>query len=372
MLGELEIFRQKISEIDEELVRLFIERMAVVAKVGEYKADKNLIIYDPIRERAEIERFTGEAKTEFDIKYVEQFLKNLMFLSRGLQEDISKLRVGKNVYGLIGEKLGHSFSPQIHGEIFKTLKIEGEYKLFELEEEELKSAIYKYKEQGVKGLNVTIPYKVKIMDYLDVISKEAEKIGAVNTISFANGILTGYNTDYNGFGMSLLRSQVEVRDKSAVILGTGGASKAVVQYLIDNGAKSITYMSRNPGDGADRSKHSIRTVGYDEISYLKGDIIINCTPCGMYPKVDVSPVPYYIFNRFGTAVDLIYNPEETMFLKQAKESGLKTINGLYMLVSQAVAAEKIWNRIELSGSQVDNIYQYIKDLIYKVDAGKNI
>lgn len=371
MLGELESLRQKINEIDEELVRLFIERMTVTAKVGEYKARENMKIYDPKRERDIIERFIGEVKTEFDTKYVERFLENLMFLSRGLQEDINRLRITKNVYGLIGEKLGHSFSPHIHGEIFRTLGIEAEYKLFELKEEELKSAVFKYKEQGIKGLNVTIPYKIKIMAYLDVISPEAEKIGAVNTISFANGVLTGYNTDYTGFGMSLLRNHIEVKDKSAVILGTGGASKAVVQYLMDAGAKSITYVSRNPGNGTNRSKHSIRTVGYNEIEYLKGDIIINCTPCGMYPKADVSPVPFHILNEFGIAVDLIYNPEETMFLKQAKDSGLKTVNGLYMLVGQAVAAEKIWNGIEISEPQVDNIYQCIKNLIYKTDTGKN-
>ena len=268
----------------------------------------------------------------------------------------------KNVYGLIGEKLGHSFSPQIHGEIFKKLGMEGEYKLFELKEEELKSAVLEYKEQGIKGLNVTVPYKIKIMAYLDVISAEAEKIGAVNTISLVNGVLTGYNTDYNGFGMSLERSCVEVKNKSAVILGTGGVSKAVVQYLVDNGAKSIMYVSRNSGNGA---------KGYDEIASLKGDMIINCTPCGMYPKVDVSPVPCSILEGFDTAIDLIYNPEETIFLKQAKARGLKTVNGLYMLVGQAVAAQEIWNGIGLSETQVDNIYQCIKSLLYKADIGES-
>lgn len=277
----------------------------------------------------------------------------------------------KNIYGLIGEKLEHSFSPQIHGEIFKKLGIEGEYKLFELKEEELKPAVLEYKEQGIKGLNVTVPYKIKIMPYLDMISAEAEKIGAVNTISLANGVLTGYNTDYNGFGMSLARSSIEVKNKRAVILGTGGASKAVVQYLIDNGARDITYVSRNPGDGAHVSEYSLKTIGYDELESMEGDMIINCTPCGMYPKVDTSPVPYGILKGFDTAVDLIYNPEETLFLRQARESGLKTVNGLYMLVSQAVAAQEIWNGIRLSEPQVDNIYQHIKDLLYKADKGEN-
>ena len=267
-----------------------------------------------------------------------------------------------NVFGLIGESLRHSFSPQIHCEIFKMLGIEGEYRLFELKEEELKPALLKYKEQGIKGLNVTVPYKIKIMPYLDVISEEAEKIGAVNTISLVNGILTGYNTDYSGFGMLLARSRIEVKNKTAVILGTGGVSKAAAQYLMDNGVKGITYVSRNPGDGA---------VGYNETASLKGDIIINCTPCGMYPKADVSPVPYGIFKKFGTAVDLIYNPEKTLFLKQAEENGLKAVNGLYMLVGQAVAAQEIWNGIGLTSQQVDSIYLQIKKMLYR-DTSKNI
>lgn len=277
----------------------------------------------------------------------------------------------KNTYGLIGEKLGHSFSPQIHGEIFKKLGIEGEYKLFELRENELEAAVEEYKKQSIRGLNVTVPYKIKIMPYLDVISAEAEKIGAVNTISLAEGVLTGYNTDYNGFGMSLKRSRVEVKDKSAVILGTGGVSKAVVQYLADNKAKDITYVSRNPADGADKSRYPVRTIGYNELADKKGDIIINCTPCGMYPKVDASPVSRDVLKGFGTAVDLIYNPEETVFLRQAKDSGLKTVNGLYMLVGQAVAAQEIWNGTRLSEIQVDDIYDNIRNLLYKADAGEN-
>lgn len=268
----------------------------------------------------------------------------------------------KNVYGLIGERLGHSFSPQIHREIFRKLGTEGEYKLFELKEEELKSALLEYKAQGIKGLNVTVPYKIKIIACLDLISPEAEKIGAVNTISLNNGVLKGYNTDYQGFGMSLAKSRITVHDKSAVILGTGGVSKAVAQYLQDNGIKSITYISRRPGEGA---------RGYDEITGIKGDMIINCTPCGMYPRTEASPVPFDTLKGFDTAIDMIYNPEETVFIKQAKDNGLKTVNGLYMLVGQAVAAQEIWNGVEFQEVQVDEIYQKIKDLLYKADTGEN-
>lgn len=267
----------------------------------------------------------------------------------------------KCIYGLIGEKLGHSFSPQIHREIFKKLGIDGEYMLFELKENELNNALREFRRQGINGLNVTVPYKVKVMAFLDVVSREAEKIGAVNTISFKDGLLSGYNTDYYGFGMSLARSRVEVKDKSAVILGTGGASKAVFHYLSDKGAKSITFVSRNPGAGE---------KSYNEIGSLKADLIINCTPCGMYPKTGESPVPIDAFDGFSTAFDLIYNPEETMFLKQAKAKKLKTVNGLYMLVGQAAAAYKFWNGMELSAAQVDDIYTSIKDMLYGAEIGE--
>lgn len=265
-------------------------------------------------------------------------------------------------YGLIGERLGHSFSPQIHGKILERLGIKGEYMLFELAPEELCTALAKYKEQGLKGINVTVPYKIKIMSCLDALSEEAEKIGAINTISLEGGLLKGYNTDYYGFGMSLAQNRIEVAGKSVVILGTGGVSRAVSQYLRDNSADSITFISRNPGEG---------TRGYDEIALLKGDIIINCTPSGMYPNTNCTPVDKEVFNGFEAAIDLIYNPEETLFLKQASENGLKTMNGLYMLVGQAVCAQEIWNGRKLSEAQVDEIYQSIRNMLYKPTAGES-
>jgi shikimate dehydrogenase len=237
----------------------------------------------------------------------------------------------KNIYGLIGEKLGHSFSPQIHGEILKKLGMEGEYKLFELREDVLESAVTEYKNRGIKGLNVTVPYKIKIMAYLDVISAEAEKIGAVNTISLIDGVIKGYNTDYNGFGMSLARNQVGVKDKSAVILGTGGVSKAVSQYFYDNGAKIIYIVSRNKQKAETAFKNNIsnfknnklKFIEYEEFySIEKKGIITNCTPCGMFPEVKCCPIKKEAFANFEAAVDLIYNPKETLFIKYANEYGI--------------------------------------------------
>lgn len=267
-------------------------------------------------------------------------------------------------YGLIGEKLGHSFSPQIHIEILKRLNLKGSYNLFEVKEENLKYKIKELKDIGAKGVNVTIPYKTKVMRYLNYISPEALKIGAVNTIDFKNGMLSGYNTDYYGFGAALKNINIDINDKSAVILGTGGASKAVVQYLIDNNIKEVVFVSRSPKEAALKNDRNFKIISYDDMYKLTNeDIIINCTPCGMYPDMASCPVSSEVLGEFSTAVDLIYNPLNTLFLKQALKLGLKISNGLYMLVAQAAASQEIWQNIKIDKTMVEDIYEMMKNKI---------
>ncbi|MBV7272933.1 shikimate dehydrogenase [Clostridiaceae bacterium UIB06] len=264
-----------------------------------------------------------------------------------------------NFYGLIGLKLGHSFSPKLHSLILKNTNSNAVYNLFELKQSDLKTSIDGLKALGCMGVNVTIPYKVDVIQYLDKLSHEAEKIGAVNTISFNNGILTGYNTDYNGFGASLKKANVNIENKNAVILGTGGASKAVVQYLMDNNINDIIFVSRTPKTHCNIS--NLKIISYSEIEKLKNqDLIINCTPCGMYPDMYNCPVDTHILSKFSTAIDLIYNPSETVFLQQAKQMGLRAVNGLYMLVAQAVASQEIWRGIKIPNELADEIYDEIK------------
>lgn len=264
------------------------------------------------------------------------------------------------VYGLIGEKLGHSLSPQIHSLILKKLGKKGSYNLFEVEPENLISLVRDLRKIGVLGVNVTIPYKVEIIKYITDLSKEAEKIGAINTIHFKNEKIIGYNTDYYGFVESLVRADITSKNKVVVILGTGGASKAVLHHFIDNGAKEIIYVSRS----LKIIEKDIKVISYEELNkFKKGDIIVNCTPCGMYPEVKSSPVGKDILSKFSTAVDLIYNPENTLFLTYAKELSLKTTNGLYMLVAQAIAAEEIWNETKISKKISEEVYREIKKFI---------
>lgn len=260
-------------------------------------------------------------------------------------------------YGLIGEKLSHSFSPIIHSIIFEEINMKGCYNLFEVKNEDLKDAVYGLKALGAKGVNVTIPYKLDVMRYLDNISKEAQRIGAVNTICFKDNETIGYNTDYFGFGMMLDKHNISLKNKKAVILGTGGASKSVVQYLLDQDINDITLVSRDVKIAKEKY-NDFNIISYEQIELLKEqDIIINCTPCGMHPNTQNSPIKKEYISKFNTAVDLIYNPLETLFLKYGREEGLQTVNGLYMLVGQAVKAQELWNDIRIEESICDKIYK---------------
>ena len=264
-----------------------------------------------------------------------------------------------NLYGLIGEKLGHSISPNIHVELFKRLKMDADYKLFEIEKSKLKTGFSQLKDSGIKGLNVTIPYKVDTMNFLDEISEEAKKIGAINTICFHDNKTVGHNTDYFGFGKMLDKNNIKIKGKTVVILGAGGAAKAVIQYMIDSNAKRVVLVSRDTSKAAKNFK-GIEIIDYTQLDAIpSGDLIVNCTPVGMYPNTHNCPVGENIITKFNVAVDLIYNPYETLFLNIAKKNGLKSVNGLYMLVSQAIYSEELWNDIHVDESIIDEIFNNI-------------
>lgn len=253
-------------------------------------------------------------------------------------------------YGLLGEKLSHSLSPKIHNTVFKELNIEGSYKLFEIKREEISELPKALKLLNIKGINVTIPYKEEIIPFLDEVSKEALEIGAVNTIYLKENKLIGYNTDYFGFGKMLEMNNISVEGKDVVVLGTGGASKAVVAYLKDNNAKSITLVSRNKASTYD---NIICKTYEDEIN---GEILINTTPVGMYPNVGISPLLEESIKSFDVVVDLIYNPSKTEFINLAEKLGKKVCGGLEMLIYQAIKAEEIWQDREIPQRISDKLY----------------
>jgi shikimate dehydrogenase len=242
-------------------------------------------------------------------------------------------------FGLIGETLSHSLSPQIHAEIMRQRGIEGSYELLEFPKETFEKDFIALKNSDYRGVNVTIPYKEAVIPLLDEISQQAKYIGAVNTILFEGGKAKGYNTDYDGFLALLKHNDITVKGKGAVILGCGGAAKAVAKGLLDLGIYDLTIVSRSK-----QNFHGNYTVSYEYFkeTNIKSDLLINCTPVGMYPKVDVSPIPKENINA-ETIIDMIYNPPKTLLLKYAEELGIRGINGSFMLREQAVKAQDIWS-----------------------------
>lgn len=264
-------------------------------------------------------------------------------------------------YGLLGEKLSHSLSPRINKIIFEKNETEGAYKLFEIPRDKLSDFVDAVKVIKVKGFNVTIPYKESIMEYLDYISDEALRIKAVNTVMVKDNKLYGYNTDYFGIEVMFKCKGVDVGDKTAVILGFGGACKAVITYLLDNGADRIYIASRRPEDIDDVGlDNKVKIIGYNELNNIKGHIIINSTPVGMYPNIKNSVVNNDIVKNFEIAVDLVYNPTKTKFLKIAEEEGKVAIGGLHMLVGQAVKSQAIFNDKVIDNKLIEYIYEELK------------
>ncbi len=243
----------------------------------------------------------------------------------------------KYIYGLVGKNINYSFSKNYFLEKFSKSQLNNfTYKNFDIGCIDLVRPILKNK--NICGLNVTIPYKKKIIPYLDKISNKANKIGAVNTVFFdKKGKSIGYNTDAHGFQKALTEKLNEI-PKYALILGTGGASQAV-SYSLQKMGIQFKVVSRN----TDKNFINYNDINKDIIETYR--LIINTTPLGTYPKInDVPPIPYHLINKSNILYDLIYNPKETLFLKNGKDKGCITINGYKMLVYQAEKSWQIWNK----------------------------
>ncbi|MBO5198797.1 MAG: shikimate dehydrogenase [Lachnospiraceae bacterium] len=251
-------------------------------------------------------------------------------------------------YGLIGEKLGHSYSKPIH-----EMLADYTYEICPLTKEEFPIFMEK---REFRAINVTIPYKRDVIPYLTTIDEKAKSIGAVNTIVNHNGKLHGYNTDYPGLLYSLRHNHITLAGQKVLVLGNGGAAQAVFAILRDEGAREILTVKYKEEPG---------TITYEEARayHTDADLIINTSPVGMYPNTDRTPMDLTPYENCKAVVDLIYNPAETLLLSQARTLGKITINGLEMLVAQAkYAAEHFLGRL-IPDTETDRVYQAM--LTYK-------
>lgn len=247
-------------------------------------------------------------------------------------------------YGCIGRKLSHSFSKIIHNEL-----CDYDYKLVELEPDELDKFMT---DKQFRAINVTIPYKQDVIPYLDFIDDMAKSIGAVNTIVNRDGFLYGYNTDFSGMKALLLRNGIDPKDKKVMILGSGGTSKTAYAVATDMGAKSVYRVSRNGNDGA---------ITYDEMykNHTDAGVIINTTPCGMYPNIGTAAADISRFPSLTGVADAVYNPLRAEIICEALERGISAAGGLYMLVAQAVFAAEHFTGRRFDTTDIDRVYKKI-------------
>ena len=249
--------------------------------------------------------------------------------------------------GLLGRKLGHSYSPQIHSRLGNY-----SYVLFEKEPEELEAFL---KHGDFTGINVTIPYKKDVIPYLDELSPAARKMGAVNTIvRRSDGTLFGHNTDYFGFASMVKKSGLDVAGKKVLVLGSGGASNTAVEVLKELGAKAIVISRHGENNYNNLDRHTDAAV------------IVNATPVGMYPHNGESPVDLDLFPHLEGVLDLIYNPARTQLLLDAENRNITSVNGLWMLVAQAKEASEYFTGNNLDDTCISKIHRKLKDKMQNI------
>jgi shikimate dehydrogenase len=258
------------------------------------------------------------------------------------------------VCGVIGDPIEHSMSPVMHNAAFKELGLDYLYVPLRVKKEELGKAVESMRALNIRGVNVTLPHKVAIIPFLDKLDPLAKKIGAVNAIVNDDGVLTGYNTDATGFLQALVERGVEPEGKKVVILGAGGASRAISFILAEKGAHLVILNRPLELDWAEELAHRISHVFEKEVKALElneknlemvlegADILINATSVGMSSDVDETPVPARLLKPGLIVFDIVYNPIKTRLLKEAEAAGAQTIGGLDMLVWQGAIAFEQW------------------------------
>lgn len=259
---------------------------------------------------------------------------------------------GKKICALIGDPVDHSLSPWMHNAAFRRLELNYVYVSFKVKRKELGAAIQGVRNLKIHGLNVTMPLKVDVIKYLDQLDENAKKVGAVNTVQNNNGTLIGYNTDGKGALTALKTKKVELTNKKILILGAGGASRAL-SYSLAREAREVVVLNRTRKRGKNLVKDLSETFR-DKIRFKKfvrnslevemkdTDILINATPIGMRPNNDKTPVKQGLLRQDLSVFDLVYDPPETRLIREAKFVGATTIDGLSMLVFQGMASFEIW------------------------------
>ncbi len=341
---KLDELRVQIDAVDKSIVELFSKRMEICRDIALCKKAEGRNIFDPEREKKKLSQIAG-LSSEAMRDYTESLYSLIMELSKDFQEAVlaeTERDYSGKCFGLLGEKLGHSFSPQIHGMLANY-----EYRLYPVERDDLELFLAMC---PLDGLNVTIPYKKDVLPMCSYISEPVKRIGSANTLVKKDNGWHAYNTDYVGFKYMVQSSGCNVAGEKVAVLGSGGASLAVQAALEDMGVGEIVVISRN---------------GENNYSNLQlnanATIVVNTTPVGMYPNVGKSPVSLESFPQCKAVFDIIYNPARTELIMQAEEKGLQRRSGLSMLVAQAHSAAELFTGRNIPKERIEEIISALEN-----------
>ena len=334
---ELKDYRAQMDALDQELSGLFLRRMELAGQIGDFKRQQGLPILDASREEEKLATLEGACPPALRGE-LQEFYRKLFALSRELQHR----RSPEMICGLLGRKLGHSYSPQIHRQLASY-----RYDLFEREPEELADFLQNGEWQG---LNVTIPYKKSVLPFCSAFSDTAREIGSVNTLlRRPDGSIYGDNTDAYGFAWLLQQSGMDPRGKKALVLGSGGASVMACWVLRRLGAREVLVISRSGENN------------YENLDrHADAELIVNTTPVGMYPRNGEAPVDLRLFPLCAGVVDVVYNPARTALLLQAESLGIPHAGGLGMLVAQAKRSSEIFTGSSIPDSRIEEIHHLLR------------
>ena len=269
--------------------------------------------------------------------------------------------------GLIGNPVEHTMSPAIHNTIAEHTDENMVYVPFPVKED-IESAIKGAYALGIQGMNITVPYKSDAIPYLKDLDKEAEMIGAVNTLVRVEGGFKGYNTDLPGLYRAILSEGIEVKGSKVIIVGAGGAARAAAFMCAFNGAGRLVILNRTVEKAHRIAKEVAEKTGFSNIDVMaisdymqiegEGWLVLQATKVGLYPHIEETPISdSAFFKKVAVVYDLIYTPQETMFMRLAKNEGAAAYNGLKMLLYQGVAAYEMWNRVSVTEDVVEKAYQ---------------
>jgi shikimate dehydrogenase len=352
----LKQLRQEIEGLDLEILRLLNERASVSLKIGKHKAKHGQDIHDVRREEAIFTYLAKHNKGPLKSSHINQIFGEIISISRKLQAQAPvseshqtvKSGVGRrpitltgktSLYGIVGNPVAHSMSPAMHNTAFRFLGIDAFYLPFEVED--LPEALAGMKALGIRGASVTHPFKTQALALIDEVDDTAKQIGAVNTLVFKKHSVRGTNTDWIG-AVKSLETLLPIKSHTFVVLGAGGAARAVVFGIAEKGGSPIVVNRTEEKGRALAKEFDCPFVLLSEIDKVKGDCLVNTTPVGMYPQVDEMPVPDRVLGTYKAVADVVYNPLETMLLKQAKQAGCVVASGFEMFVYQGVEQFTIW------------------------------